>query len=212
LKTDLKSANRIKEIFLESLHQFEVADQKLLLWQEIEASYAKPGRHYHTLVHLESLCKELLPFRSRFDDWDAVVFSIAYHDFVYNPVRNDNEEKSAAYAVKKLKELSCADHLIDRCRSLILATKKHEALDDQTNLFTDADLSILGAPSNIYQDYVLKIRKEYNVYPNFLYNPGRKKVLSHFLQMKTIFKTADFFEKYEKQARLNLEAELRLLS
>jgi hypothetical protein len=46
---------------------------------------------------------------------------------------------------------------------------------------------------------------------DFLYNPGRKKVLKHFLDMKTIFKTAYFQEKYERQARINLASEMETL-
>ncbi|MDX2245424.1 MAG: hypothetical protein SF052_01505 [Bacteroidia bacterium] len=80
--------------------------------------------------------------------------------------------------------------------------------DNDTNLFTDADLSILGQKREIYHAYSTNVRKEYAIYPDILYNPGRKKVLQHFLAMEQIFKTPHFQEKYEAQARANLEEEL----
>jgi predicted metal-dependent HD superfamily phosphohydrolase len=45
-----------------------------------------------------------------------------------------------------------------------------------------------------------------------MYNPGRKKVLQHFLDMKSIFKTPYFIQKFETQAAKNLIAEIALIS
>lgn len=56
-----------------------------------------------------------------------------------------------------------------------------------------------------------QVRKEYSIYPDLLYKPGRKKVLQHFLQMERIFKTQVFYDKYETQSRRNLEKELNQL-
>ncbi|HET7178254.1 MAG TPA: hypothetical protein VFI14_00955 [Chryseosolibacter sp.] len=52
------------------------------------------------------------------------------------------------------------------------------------------------------------MRREYSMYPDFLYRPGRRKVLQYFLDMERIFKTEEFASKFEKQARGNLEREL----
>ncbi|MNJ03033.1 hypothetical protein D3C73_1632060 [compost metagenome] len=56
------------------------------------------------------------------------------------------------------------------------------------------------------------MRQEYAIYPDLVYNPGRKNVLLHFLAMDRIFKTDYFFEKYEKPARENLRKEAELLA
>jgi predicted metal-dependent HD superfamily phosphohydrolase len=80
-----------------------------------------------------------------------------------------------------------------------------------TNLFTDADLSILGQPWETYLAYAQNVRKEYGQYPKIIYRSGRKKVLRHFLEMERIFKTEYFFEKYEICARKNIEQELENL-
>ena len=64
----------------------------------------------------------------------------------------------------------------------------------------------------LYDTYCQQVRKEYSIYPDFLYKPGRKKVLEHFLNMERIFKTTYFFDLYEAQARENLRRELSSLS
>jgi len=57
-----------------------------------------------------------------------------------------------------------------------------------------------------------KIRKEYKVYPDIIYKPGRRKVVQHFLAMERIYKTDYFFVRLEQQAKENLTKELTLLS
>lgn len=166
-------------------------------------------RHYHTLVHLEHLFSQLLPVFDQLRDEDSVILAIAYHDAVYDVKRSDNEERSAELARKTLKPLGLNHRLIDHCASMIIATKAHAPSEDpDTNLFTDADLSILGAPSEAYAHYAEQVRKEYAMYPAFLYDPGRRKVLAHFLAMPRIFKTVYFQDLFEAQARINLREEL----
>lgn len=181
------------------------------LWEEIEMKYSSAGRHYHTIIHLDSLIKELYPFKERFSHWDSIVFAIAYHDIVYNTLKNNNEEKSAQLSVNRLTSISCPGKIISFCEKLILATKKHNAESTEVNLFTDADLSILGSEWDMYRSYAAQIRMEYSMYPDFVYNPGRKKVLRHFLEMDTIYKSPEFAEKYETRARINLKREFETL-
>lgn len=80
-----------------------------------------------------------------------------------------------------------------------------------TNYLLDVDLSVLGKDTQTYLGYTKQIRKEYSIYPDFLYNLGRKKVLQHFLELENIFKTEDFRDKYESQARKNIEFEISIL-
>lgn len=94
---------------------------------------------------------------------------------------------------------------------MIRATKNHNPADEETNLFTDADLSILGAAPEAYEQYTRQVRREYGLYPGFLYTRGRKKVLNHFLNMPRIFKTSGFYTRYEEQARKNLRSELEAM-
>ena len=181
--------------------------------KEVLQQHRKKARHYHTLNHLQSIWEKLQPVKTLIQDWPVVLFAIAYHDFEYNVLKSDNEERSAGVAIERLTGLNLTTERLNRCRQHILATKGHAvSADSDCNFFTDADLSVLGADPAVYLLYAKNVRKEYRYYPDLLYKPGRKKVLKFFLDMPRIYKTDHFFELYENQARINLSAELSNLS
>jgi predicted metal-dependent HD superfamily phosphohydrolase len=108
-----------------------------------------------------------------------------------------------------MKQIGVPQSFVEKCKKQILATKDHEmSASSDTNYFTDADLSVLGQPWDVYSTYINSIRKEYAVYPDVLYKPGRRKVVQHFLNMDQIYKTPYFHEKFESHARENLHREL----
>ncbi|MGY6650052.1 HD domain-containing protein [Wenyingzhuangia sp. IMCC45574] len=140
------------------------------------------------------------------------MFTLFYHDSIYNSQRQDNEEKSAVLAEERMKTLDVPRDLIDLCSYQIRATKSHVKSDNQdTNYFTDADFSILGKAWDEYSIYTQNVRKEFAIYPDSIYTKGRKKVLKHFLEMERIYKTDYFYQKYEEKAKLNMQRELELL-
>jgi predicted metal-dependent HD superfamily phosphohydrolase len=203
----------VKSLFIHAIDKY--SNDRVLkhrLWKDIESRYSGFGRHYHTLAHLEHLANELFQHREKFINLDTIVFSIVYHDVIYNTLKKNNEVRSANYAKKNLSKISFPANQTDRCMSMILATKTHSITDDpEINLFMDADLSILGADQETYIIYTQQTRKEYFLYPDFMYRPGRRKVIEHFLSMSRIFKTDPFYNMYETQARKNLVTELALL-
>jgi predicted metal-dependent HD superfamily phosphohydrolase len=182
------------------------------LWNEIEISYSGKKRFYHTLAHLENLLIQLLEVKSNILHWDTILFTLYYHDSVYNALQSDNEEKSVALAEQRMTQMAIPAEMIANCKAQILATKKHlYNTNADMNYFTDADLSILGTDWENYSAYFKNVRKEYAVYPDLVYKPGRRKVLNHFLAMERIFKTSYFYTKFERQAKQNLQRELTLL-
>lgn len=203
----------LQQIFCNLIAKYDAdTDTANALWHTIAKNYNSSGRYYHNLSHLENLLASLTQHSEMIEDWDTVVFAVFYHDAVYNTIKQDNEEKSAQLAEKELTRIGYPAHRIQRCKQHILATKRHESgTDTDTNLFTDADLSVLGADWDTYAVYYRNIRKEYAIYPDMLYNPGRKKVLQHFLAMDTIYKTAVYRDRYEQKAKENLQRELELI-
>jgi predicted metal-dependent HD superfamily phosphohydrolase len=204
----------LKETFTELLLHY-TNDNKLIteLWEEIEKRYSGKSRHYHTLTHLENVLEQLTAIKAQIQNWATVLFTLFYHDIVYNTLKSDNEEESANLAEKRMKQLALPATMIENCKMQILATKTHIiSPDSDTNYFTDADLSILGQDWETYTHYYKSIRREYSIYPDLVYNPGRKKVLTHFIQMDSIYKTAFFNDKCEVQAKQNIQKELALLT
>jgi predicted metal-dependent HD superfamily phosphohydrolase len=203
----------LKQTFQNLLANY-TSDENLVekCWTEIEKNYANKKRHYHTLQHLGNLLLQLTEVKNSIQSWDTILFTLYYHDVIYNPLRSDNEEKSAKLAVQRMKKLAVPAQIIELCQEQILATKSHgKSSNNDTNYFTDADLSILGQDWDTYSQYYQAVRKEYAIYPDLIYNPGRKKVLQHFLSMQGIYKTAFFINKFEVTAKLNLQKEISLL-
>ena len=129
------------------------------LWNEIEENYSNKKRHYHTLDHLEALLQHLLAIRPQIDNWDTILFSLYYHDIIYNPLKTTNEEKSAEFAENRMQLIGVPQITIENCVRQILATKKHLLnFDNDTNIFIDADLSILGQPWKVYENYFKQIK------------------------------------------------------
>ncbi|ORC87042.1 uncharacterized protein TM35_000241920 [Trypanosoma theileri] len=73
----------------------------------ISTRYSEPQRHYHTLEHLEEMLRQLREYqleapeaqrlpKNRMNTYRLLIMdlSILFHDVVYNPQCNDNEERS----------------------------------------------------------------------------------------------------------------------
>jgi predicted metal-dependent HD superfamily phosphohydrolase len=200
-------------MFIELLTHFNTPLPKAEdLWQELQRAYAQRGRHYHSMAHIEHMLAGALAHRAAVHDWSAFLLAIYYHDAVYNVLKKDNEEKSAALAQKRLKHTEIAPETLETCIKHILATKHHEPSENpDTNLLLDLDLAILGGPWETYEQYARQVRKEYGIYPDLLYNPGRKKVLATFLERAAIYKTPTYQAAHEAQARENIAKEITLL-
>jgi predicted metal-dependent HD superfamily phosphohydrolase len=181
------------------------------LWLDLEKAYSSKSRHYHNLIHLEEMIALFDKYESKLKNPDEVLFSIFYHDYIYKATRKDNELKSAELALKTLSGNEFLDKRL--IYDMICATQlhQHNAIED-INWLIDFDLKVLSKPWEAYQIYCKQIRKEYRIYPDFLYNPGRKKALEHFLKNEFIFQTSTFRALFEENARFNIEKEISILT
>lgn len=180
-------------------------------WIDLEKAYSKKSRHYHNLTHLKEMIALFETYRDKLENPNEILFSIFYHDFVYSASRKDNELKSAEYALSILSEKHSLNKQL--VFDAICATQQHQqnSIED-INWLIDFDLKILAKDWEDYQIYFDQIRKEYRIYPDFLYKPGRAKALKHFLENEFIFQTNEFRNLYEEKARINIEKEISLLT
>ncbi|MDY0986098.1 hypothetical protein SOM12_01650 [Flavobacterium sp. CFBP9031] len=180
-------------------------------WTDLEKAYSKKSRHYHNLTHLKEMIKGFETYRDKLQNPNEILFSIFYHDFVYSASKKDNELKSAEFALAILPEnINLNKQLVF---DAICATQQHQynSIED-INWLIDFDLKILAKDWDDYKIYFEQIRKEYRIYPDFLYKPGRAKALKHFLENEFIFQTDEFRNLYEGKARINIEREIELLN
>lgn len=203
----------IKETFIKLLNKYTKNSSMINnFWLEVEQNYSDGNRCYHNLNHLENILIELKEVKNQINNWDCILFTLFYHDIVYDTTRTNNEEVSAEFAGLRMKKINCDPKEIHLCKEQILATKKHLLSSNaDTNYFIDADLSILGMPWKFYSEYFRNIKKEYALFPDEMYTKGRVEVLHHFLKMEKIYKTEYFFTKFEAQAKINLKMELEEL-
>lgn len=183
----------------------------LALWKELEGAYQQAFRKYHNLNHLTELFGYYDKFKEHIENTEEMMLAIYYHDYVYSIWKKDNEEKSALKAAKVLHNVGYEADGIKRIEKLILCTKHHKGSSNDENFLIDFDLAILGQSEVVYQDYALRIRKEYAKIPGIMYRNGRKKVLHHFLSKTSIYQTTQFKSTFEQQARINLSNELMSL-
>lgn len=193
-----------------------VEDQVIVdgFWQDLVSSYNNKSRHYHNLSHIHNMLVEAKSIKTNIVNFDDLCFAIWYHDVVYESTRNDNEKRSAIFAKKYLKSFNIEEKRLKNIEKLIVSTQKHQILIAENNdnaYLLDLDLSILGTDWDIYEKYTQDIRKEYKVYPNFIYEKGRKKVLRHFLERENLFFSSYFKNRFEAQAKANIKREIDLL-
>ena len=180
-------------------------------WLDLEKEYSGKSRYYHNLTHIAAMSESFETYRDKLDKPNEILFSIFYHDYIYKSSKKDNELKSAEFALSILPKNISFDHQL--VFDAICATQQHQHnIIEDINWLIDFDLKILARDWNEYQIYFEQIRKEYSIYPDFLYKPGRAKALKHFLENEFIFQTEEFRKLYEEKARVNIEKEILLLT
>ncbi len=180
------------------------------IWHDLEKAYSAKSRHYHNLTHLEEMVALYDNYYAQLQFQREVLYSIFYHDYVYKVTRKDNEFKSAEHALSILPlHTNLNKQLVF---DMICATQMHEHNENEdTNWLIDFDLKILSKEWEDYKIYCDQIRKEYKIYPNILYKPGRKKALQHFLENPSVYQTETFKNNFESIARANIQKEISTL-
>jgi predicted metal-dependent HD superfamily phosphohydrolase len=174
------------------------------------AAYADPSRGYHDLRHLAEVLDrldELAEAGARFDP-DTVRLAAWFHDAVYDGER-DAEERSALLAEESLAALVPPQRAADVAR-LVRLTETHSPADDDPDgaALCDADLAILAAPPERYEQYVAQVRHEYAHLDDETFAVGRRAVLEALAAKDRLFHTAYARATWEASARANLSREL----
>jgi|SRR3989344_9402559 len=172
--------------------------------------YLEPERHYHNIDHILNCIEEFRDISSLKEHPNEVEMAIWYHDTIYNVRRTDNEEKSAQLAYETSINIGMSEEFAKRTHDLILQTK-HSSIpkDIDAKILLDVDLSILGQSEEDFNDYNDNIKKEYRwaikEFGENFYNKRRKEIMQGFLNRESIYFTDYFRDKYEKQAKNNIE-------
>lgn len=195
----------MKKRWIALLTQLGKPNSAETLYTALHDLYSEPHRAYHNLQHIADCLTHLHNHHQFSNDPIALELAIWYHDAIYAPFRNDNEEISAKMATRNLTTLNLDAQRITRVENLILITK-HNGTPSTADeaLMVDIDLATLGSSEAAYATYEAAIREEYKRVPMPIYRRKRKAILRAFLARKTIYMTDPFREQFEKAARINL--------
>ncbi len=179
----------------------------------LESAYATPPRAYHNLGHVAEVLGHYADVAAG-PGWRQpmeVALAVLYHDAVYQAGRRDNEARSAQLAREHIARwLPLAGIDADRVAELIELTARHGAIaredvDEETRLFLDGDMAILGAEPAAFDAYDRGIASEYRGHvPGPLFRLNRRRFLKGLLKRERIFLSDHYHRRYDAAARNNL--------
>jgi predicted metal-dependent HD superfamily phosphohydrolase len=181
-------------------------------FNQLQAAYSQSHRAYHTSRHIEECLVLLDELRHVANEAAEVEYALWFHDAVYKPMANDNEEKSADWAADFGAERGLPAAKVARIHAHIMATR-HVALPTagDSHLVVDIDLAILGATASRYSEFERDVRVEYRWVPDIIFRRKRAAILQSFLDRPRIYHWAPAFERFEQAARLNLSQAIQTL-
>lgn len=162
----------------------------------IEASkyYNETHRYYHNLKHLQYILDviHVLYQDSKItsNEYNILIQAAIYHDIVYNPKRNDNEEKSIEFYLSiinsNFNNVSKTElKNIDKIVQIINDTKhRNPPTDKLSKIFWEIDNSILLSDFKTLLQYEDDIFKEYQFVSYQIYKEKRIEFLNSCLDIK----------------------------
>jgi len=148
------------------------------MFDKLITLHNEPHRAYHTTEHISACLKHLDTTAQLADHPHEIEMAFWFHDAIYNPFSSTNEEDSADMAEAFLQSQNIATDICARVKQMILITKHHAITETNDEaIMIDIDLSILGAPTHIFDQYEKDIRIEYRKVPSLIFKPKRRKIL-----------------------------------
>lgn len=180
---------------------------------DLLARYSEPQRKYHGLQHLRECIQAFVVVGELPPHGHDVEIALWFHDAVYDPLKHDNEQRSADLAVSALQHAGVTQNVTDRVHRLILGTR-HEAspIDLDEQILVDVDLSILGSTVERFAEYEQQVRQEYAFVPEAVFWRKRRQILQGFVDRKRIYHSEHFFASREQAARANLQSAIHASS
>ena len=185
------------------------------LRDRLAAAYGGPGRGYHDLGHLAEVLDRLEELAAAGEEFDGLEVRLAawFHDGVYDG-EPGAEERSARWAEEALPRHGLDPARVREVARLVRLTERHDPAPGDRNgaVLSDADLAVLAAPVERYEEYVAGVRREYAAVPEEAFRRGRRAVLEALAAQDPLFRSTAGRRAWEDAARANLARELARLS
>lgn len=138
-------------------------------------------RSYHTLDHLNDLINQINENKSKYSEkeYEKLLITSLFHDCIYDPMKNDNEERSANFFLEC--SVNKKDSNIQDINQMILDTKTHQSNTKLSESFNYYDMNIVERDFDKLLKWEEGIHDEFSVYGNDEYKKGRLKFLESIL-------------------------------
>ncbi|KAK7790154.1 hypothetical protein R5R35_002625 [Gryllus longicercus] len=191
-------------------------------WAKIVKQYSDDERVTHDMDYLKETFERFESVKKELECPNAVALALIFLYYDYDPKAMDCTDKNVEHFKEFASDAGIPDESPLRTKVLHLmeAASTHSTEEHKTDgafgnedrhYFLDLDIADLGSAPEKYSVYVAKIKKEYAFLPESMYKSLRIKVLESLLQIPNIYATREFREKYENQARRNVEDEVKSL-
>ncbi|WP_322026165.1 hypothetical protein [Burkholderia sp. BCC1977] len=170
--------------------------------------YTEPARHYHTLVHVRRCLRHLDLARHAIPEPDAVELALWFHDVIFVPGAQDNEQRSADwFRHQAAGRIRACDRI---CAMILATTHSGTAAELDTRFACDIDLAALGAPRRRFREDGRRLRAERPELDDRAYDFHERTILRGLFVRPRIYQTDFFYTRCEMRARKNLSWRMRL--
>ena len=142
-------------------------------------------RSYHNLNHLNDLISQINENKSKYSEkeYDKLILTALFHDIVYDPTSQTNEEDSANFLIECAVDKKNSD-ILD-VKQMILDTKTHNSTTNLSESFNNYDMNIVERDFDQLLEWERGISEEYSIYSKEEYKLGRLKFLESILDKYT---------------------------
>jgi len=174
-----------------------------MLHAEIAAHYAEPGRHYHTLEHIDECLARLDDVADLVEDADAIEIAIWFHDVICASGVRDNEARSARFYLQRSEGATPAFRRAV-CRMILASRHVRPMLRADSGYMVDIDLAGFGRPWAEFRSTTDLIRAESPHRSDGEFAAGLAPFLRSLVARPRMFATDWFRERCEAAARRNV--------
>ena len=142
-------------------------------------------RSYHNLNHLNDLISQINENKSKYSEkeYEKLILTALFHDVVYDPASQTNEEDSANFLIECTVDKTNID-ILD-VKQMILDTKTHNSTTNLSESFNKYDMNIVERDFDQLLEWERGISEEYSIYSKEEYKMGRLKFLESLLDKYT---------------------------
>lgn len=166
--------------------------------------YGEAVRRYHTLEHIRHCLREFDAARPADDIADAVEMALWFHDVIFVPGAQDNEQLSADCFRELARDCLPPSFIAEVERMIMATTHRLPPRDRGAAWAVDLDLSSFGLPWPTFLRDSRHVREEMSAQCDDDYYPAHGRFLRGLCARERIYTTEVFHARYEQAARDNI--------